>query len=226
MRRTAGENRRQSSLRAMAALAPSLRVQFIPLVGIPFRGRGEDRNNPEGQAEAHDATDRVAMLVRLLEDRVVVELGVGRSPHLAPVAGEPGHDSASAHPRQGLRGRHAAVERHAGKHLDLRALRDRQLGDNVKLSSSASWRITAGRYQPGGGGERRTRARRSMAPRRSRMRQSCAPRAAARPGPRFGGHRTRDRRRAVLFITNGQGAQSGRLRIPRPRSRSDGSAIR
>ncbi len=57
--------------------------------GLPRRG--EDGDHPEAQAEAGHAADRVAVMMRALEDGIVVELDVRGEAERAPVLHEGVH---------------------------------------------------------------------------------------------------------------------------------------
>ena len=53
-------------------------------------GRGEDRGDSQKQAEPHDSTQDIGVLMGSLESGIVVELGIGRQPVLPPVAQQAG----------------------------------------------------------------------------------------------------------------------------------------
>src|SRR5713101_6409655 len=158
-------------------------VEANPNLGLPaavevFDGglestllrRREDRSDPELQAGPHDAAQRILTVMAPLEDGVVVELGIGGSPNSRQCA-----TSASTAVFAVTSGWGHEPGKPPCRETTLRTSM-RMPPSNVspstvsKLSSSARPAPTSGRYQPAGGGGRRTRRPASRAPRRSRMR--------------------------------------------------------
>jgi hypothetical protein len=94
--------------------------------------RGKYWRDGEAQAEARHAANRVPELVRPLEARVVVELGVRREPQGPPVGHEGVEDYLGRHRADGPRPREAAMEREGGQHVDVDPAFDHQVLDDIE----------------------------------------------------------------------------------------------
>lgn len=96
-------------------------------------GRGEDRGDSQKQTESRDPAHDVGVRMRSLESSVVVELGVGRPPVLAPAAQQA---------RNGCLGRHwrglgpgvgqASVQRDGRQDIDQRSVLDAKVFDQIE----------------------------------------------------------------------------------------------
>src|SRR5512147_379004 len=107
-------------------------VAFDDRLEPQLAGRDEDRDHPQTQAQPRDPAEGVGMVMRPLEDRVVVELAVARQPDRLPVLDqardhESGGDARFPWPGDGQ----AAMQRDAVEDFDLRAALDDQPLDHV-----------------------------------------------------------------------------------------------
>ena len=132
---------------------------------------GEDGGEAEPEAQAHHAAHGIAMLMRALEDIVVIELDVAGKADRAPVREQELYGAFRGHLQDGPGPDQAAVEGDHGQHFDVGAAApqvqalddvdaiefDLALGDRGQVPSPVG---------------RRMRRRPSRAPRRSRIRPS------------------------------------------------------
>src|SRR3989441_4082511 len=105
-----------------------------------FLRRHKDRDDIEAQAGPHNATDRVSMLMRALEDGVVVELCVGRPPALSPVLHERLHRGLRGHQRLGPGAGQPAMQGNDVEDLEADATFERQALDRVEAVEFGSTR--------------------------------------------------------------------------------------
>ena len=114
-------------------------VEASPNLGLPaavevfdgglepaFPRRREHGRDVEAQAGPHHATNRISMLMRPLEDRVVVELSVGRPPELSPVRHQRRHRGFRGHQRLRPGAGPAAKQRNDIEDLDAEPAHEKQ----------------------------------------------------------------------------------------------------
>ena len=98
-----------------------------------FAGRREDRDHSELEAGPDDSTDGIGILMRALEARGVVELGIGRQTDLGPMLedtfqGPRGSGRAWEGPSRGQ----CAMNRDGGKDVDQGSFFDEQVLDEIE----------------------------------------------------------------------------------------------
>ena len=120
--------------------------------GLPRRG--EDGGEAEPEAQAHHAAHGVAMLMRALEDIVVIELDVAGKADRAPVREQELYGAFRGHRQAGPGPDQAPVEGDHGQHFDVGAAApqvqalddvdaiefDLALGDGGQVPSPRRWR--------------------------------------------------------------------------------------
>ena len=116
-------------------------------------GRGcEDRDHPKSQAEAHDASDDIRVVVATLEPGVVIELGVPWQPRFEPMLTQEFYDVVRTD-LQGRSGQYGALpEGAAGEDAQQGATFQAQIFDDIKvihlgLSCCRSSQVPAWRWR-------------------------------------------------------------------------------
>lgn len=111
---------------------PAAIVVFNGGLEAGFAWGSKDGNDFQLQAQAHDPTDGIGVMMSALEEGIVVELGVGREAVLAPVRGEIGQHQIGAEDRMRPGTRQAAQERDGVEDFHALATSDDQTFDAIE----------------------------------------------------------------------------------------------
>lgn len=131
--------------RGMLEASPDLRLPatieaFNCILKARLARRSKHRRDAEQKACAHDLTDDVAVLMRPLENRGIVELSVGGKTELSPSTGEQLDYGGGSHRTTWPAGGQSSLNRDAGEHCQFDSAPQNQAFNGVERIELASSR--------------------------------------------------------------------------------------